>query len=162
MDVDGRKVNIVDFCKQAPPVDLDEQFPEAKSVAKADLDATLYKASPSMFRNAPVRFVLSVLLIAACGFGLLILLIWFLRCWGLKLIVDGRKTTLRKGILSKSITEVRHKDVRNVQISQSFLQRIFGVGKVGISSSGQGGLEIEIAGLPTPAKIKAIIDEHRE
>jgi uncharacterized membrane protein YdbT with pleckstrin-like domain len=52
-------------------------------------------------------------------------------------------------------------DVRNVQIYQSFGQRIFGVGSVAISSAGNEGIEIQVSGLPDPDKIKSIIDTHR-
>jgi hypothetical protein len=35
------------------------------------------------------------------------------------------------------------------------------VGSVGISSAGQGRIAIEVAGLPSPQRIKTIIDERR-
>ena len=48
-----------------------------------------------------------------------------------------------------------------VQIGQSALERLFGVGSVGISSAGQGRIAIEVAGLPSPQRIKTIIDDRR-
>jgi hypothetical protein len=35
------------------------------------------------------------------------------------------------------------------------------VGSVGISSAGQGRIAIEVAGLPSPQRIKTIIDDRR-
>ena len=68
---------------------------------------------------------------------------------------------MRRGILAKNVTEVWHQDVRNVQLDQTFLQRIFDVGKVGISSAGQAEIEITVNGIPDPDRVKELIDEHR-
>ena len=124
-------------------------------------EKVLYQANPSMFRNSPVGFALSLLL-CLVGIGFLILLIWWLDCKGTQLTITTRKSTLRKGILSKYTNEVFHTDVRNVQVSQSFLQRILDAGTVGISSAGQSGLEIEVTGLPSPAKARDLINSRRK
>jgi len=124
-------------------------------------ESILYQSHPSMFRNNPIGFILSILLIGAFGLGLLILLVWWLKVLGITLIVTDERVTLRKGILSKHTNEVYHTDIRNVQISQGLFQRMLGVGTIGISSAGHAGIEIQVAGLPKPQKIKDIIDQHR-
>ncbi len=123
-------------------------------------ERTLYDEHPSMFRNRPVEFVLTGLL-CLIGIGIVMFFVWWLKCKGTQLTVTTERTRLRKGILSKSVTEVWHQDVRNVQLSQSFFQRMFNVGWIGISSSGQSGLEIGVAGLPDPERVKQLIDQHR-
>jgi uncharacterized membrane protein YdbT with pleckstrin-like domain len=57
---------------------------------------------------------------------------------------------------------VLHSNVRNVQVGQNVFQRIFGVGKIGISSAGQSGVEIEVSGIRNPQKVSKLIDEHRQ
>ena len=57
--------------------------------------------------------------------------------------------------------EVYHTDVRNVQVSQSMLQRVFQVGKVGVATAGHGDVEIVVSGMPDPQKVKCIIDQYR-
>lgn len=114
-----------------------------------------------MFRNRPILFILFVLMILIYGVGLLFLLIWWIRDLGITLTVTDRRSTLRHGILSKSITEIWHKDVRNVVVSQSLFQRIFGVGMIGISSAGGIGVEIVAYGMPSPYKVKQIVDAGR-
>lgn len=125
-------------------------------------EVVLYEANPAMFGNHPIYFVLCVILIAAFGLGLIPLLVWWIQVKGTKLTVTNEQSTLRKGILSKNTNDVFHRNVRNIQIRQTFMQRMFDVGWVGISSAGQAGLEIEINGLPHPEKVKQIIDDHRE
>ena len=114
-----------------------------------------------MFRSNPLGFVISVLLIAAVGIGLLILGWWWLGTRAAELTITNKRTTQRTGLISKNTTEVLHRDVRNIQVSQSALQRIFGVGSLGISSSGQAGVEIQFSGVVDPDSVKALIDRHR-
>jgi len=126
----------------------------------ANEEETLYEQNPSMFRNRPVEFIVTVILCAVLV-GFVIFLVWWLRCKGTQLTVTTDRTRLRKGILSKSITEVWHQDVRNVQLNQTFPQRLLGVGSLGISSAGQAGLEISVAGIPDPEQVKDLIDQRR-
>ena len=107
----------------------------------------LYEEHPSMFRNRPVEFVVTCLLCLVLV-GFVMFFFWWLKCIGTKLTVSTKRTTLRRGILSKSVSEVWHEDVRNVQLDQTFFQRLFSVGTIGISSSGQSGLEISVSGIP--------------
>lgn len=113
-----------------------------------------------MFRNNPLGFIASVVL-AFVGVGLVILFMWWLNCLATTLTVTERRTSLRKGIFSKNIIDVYHSDIRNVQLNQGLLQRIFNVGTIFIASAGTGSYEIEVSGLPEPERIKGIIDKHR-
>ncbi len=126
-----------------------------------DSEETLLELHPAMFRSNPLGFVISVLLIAAVGIGLLILGWWWLETRGAELTITNKRTTQRTGLISKNTTEVLHRDVRNIQVSQSALQRIFGVGSLGISSAGQAGVEIQFSGVVDPDSVKALIDRHR-
>jgi uncharacterized membrane protein YdbT with pleckstrin-like domain len=120
----------------------------------------LYQASPSMFKNNPIGFILTLVL-CIVGIGLLILLIWWLRCKGQVLTITSEKVSKRTGILSKHTNDVYHEDIKNIQVRQSLFQRMFGVGALAIASAGTGGVEIAIAGIPDPNRIKEIIEEQR-
>jgi uncharacterized membrane protein YdbT with pleckstrin-like domain len=120
----------------------------------------LYEATPAMFRNHPFYFVLCILLCFVV-IGFVLLLVWWIQNQATRLTVTNEQTTLRRGILSKHTNDVFHSNVRNIQVRQSFIQRIFDVGWIGISSAGQAGLEIEVDGMPHPEKVKQIIDDHR-
>ncbi len=123
-------------------------------------EKTIYLDSPAMFRNHPLGFVLMVLL-SCVVVGIPFLLAWYIRARSTELTVTDRRTRLHRGWLSRSITEVWHRDVRNVQLTQTFFQRIFSTGRIGISSAAQSSIEIDVAGLRDPDKIKSIIDQHR-
>lgn len=136
----------------------------------ASAERVLYRASPAMFRQRPIWFMIWCGMLLAfvvpdywplSVLALLVLTLWWWRCKGQTITITNQRTTLRKGILAKSTSEVWHSDVRNVQLQQSFLQRIFNVGQLALSSSGQGDVEIEIAGIRQPVKAKTVIDQHR-
>ena len=139
-------------------------------------EVTLYEAHPSMFRNQPVWFILmlgltlagivlaftvNIWLLILTGVGLVMFLSWWIKCLATKLIVTNHGTTLEKGLLSKSVNELWHNDVRNVQVDQTFFQRILGVGTIGVSSGGQAGIEITVNGIPNPQKVHELIEEQR-
>jgi len=123
-------------------------------------ESVLYKDHPAMFRNRPVLFLVCCALIPF-GIGVLILIVWWIRCLATSLVITESRVTLRKGLLSKATNDVLIADIRNVKVSQSFLQRIFGVGTVAVSTSGQSDMEIEVHGVPAPDRIKSIINDRR-
>jgi hypothetical protein len=162
--------------------------PPAQTTADDEYEASgsevLYVGHPAMFRNRPILFsfgVLGILIglpalfsglskgdqeMALSGLGVsggvgLLMLYWWIKTLGTTLTVTGEKATLRLGLLSKHTSDVMLADVRNVQVSQGILQRLLGVGAVGISSAGQSGVEIAVAGIFDPEKVKALIERGR-
>lgn len=123
-------------------------------------EEVLYHEHPAMFGNRPILFVLCVILCVA-GIGLLIFAVWWFYCQGVLLQVTTHRSTLRRGILSRSISEVWHREVCNIKLEQTFLQRLCHVGTIGISSAGEPGFEILVGGMPHPERVKEVIDQYR-
>jgi hypothetical protein len=88
------------------------------------------------------------LLVIACVIGY-----WMLMSQFTTLTVTDDRTIYQEGIIARETSEVQHDDVRNIQLDQSFMQRLLKVGDVGISSSGQDDLEVIAKRLPNPAQI---------
>jgi hypothetical protein len=107
---------------------------------------------PSMLRAHPFLAIFTL--------GLGILPLW-LKYLGERIHITNKRTVLRQGLLSKRTTEVLHDHVRNIQVSQSFLNRVFDVGTLGISSSAQAGVEIIARHIPHPEEVKKTIDYYR-
>ena len=116
--------------------------------------------NPKMFRTHPLYFILTLLL-CFLGVGFIIMLVWWLMCKSERLILSEESIELQTGLLSKHQNEVFFSDIRNVLIKQSLCDRIFNVGYIGISSSGQDGIEIEIRCIYNPNAIRDFIYEHR-
>ena len=77
------------------------------------------------------------------------------------LTITDRRTTLTKGILSKSTNEVDHDDLRNVKCDQSLIERTLGYGDIALSSSGQDEMEIVIQDIPNPQQVLDVIRRYR-
>lgn len=126
----------------------------------ANGETILYEAHPAMLRSHPVAFVLCCIF-SLVLVGLFFLIPWYIRSRSTLLTVTSDQISLRTGWLSKNTNDVFIENVRNIQIKQTFWQRMFDVGYVGISSAGQSGIEIEADGLPKPEELKNIIDSQR-
>ena len=75
------------------------------------------------------------------------------------LTVTDRRSILQEGIVRRETSEVQHDDVRNLRLDQTFMQRMMNIGSVGISSSGQDGLEVIVNGISNPSRLISIIRE---
>lgn len=122
----------------------------------------LYSENPVMFKNNPIGFILAVLLIAAFGLGLLILLAWYVKTKALKLTVTEHDIVLEKGLLSKEHSEINIDSIRTIRIKQSFFNRIFGVGTIEIFTAGDNP-ELVAAGMPEPNRVRELVkNRHAE
>jgi len=146
----------------------------------ADVEKDVLVRHPAMFRNAPLPYLGFLALILggsiggwlaaavampvvaffgafAAAAGLVGLLGWWIQTLFRTLTVTNKRTIYREGIISRRTNEVQHDDVRNIQVDQDFLQRVFRVGRIAISSSGQDDLEIDVRGIPDPEGVAATI-----
>ncbi len=120
----------------------------------------LYSEHPAMFKNNPLGFILSLLLIPAFGIGLLIFLSWHLQNKASKLTVTENDILYEKGLLSKERCEINIDSIRTTKIKQSFFNRIFGVGTIEIFTAGDNP-EVIAKGMPDPNKIRELIKTHQ-
>lgn len=87
--------------------------------------------------------------------------VWKILTYSETLEITNKRSVLHLGIFRKSTSEVVHDNIRNVQVDQSFWNRIFNVGTLGISSSAQSGVEIEAKNIPKPHHVRKVIDLYR-
>ncbi len=86
---------------------------------------------------------------------------WMLCSRFTTLTVTDDRTIYREGIVSRETSEVQHDDVRNIQLNQSFGQRLLNVGGIAVSSSGQDDLEVVAQRIPRPERIIELIRENQ-
>ena len=166
------------------PASTPPKEPEPNRSAKPASPApeqVVLNSRPSMFRNRPLLFVLLVLMaligvfvsvvakieegrlvgLTIAGVTLFTLVVWYLQCLTTRLQITTKRSIVRRGILAKNTREVRHSDVRVLEVTQGLLQRLFDVGGVAVGSAGHGGVEIVVNGLAHPVRIKETIDKYR-
>lgn len=165
-------------------MDGDEEASDS-GLAREQGEETLLVVHPVVFRRRPLGTLIIILVWIATGFlfvqsrstdrasvagwlalavvvcSLLVIAYWYLISAATRLTVTDNRTIFRQGIIQRATSEVQHDDVRNIQIEQKFLQRLVGVGDIGISSSGQDDLEIVAEALPDPGGIVRLIRENQ-
>lgn len=115
-----------------------------------------YDANPAMFRNHPLGFVGAVLLIAAFGLGILILLYWYIKVRSVRLTITGDALHLSRGIFSKEQVDIDVREIRTVHVRQTFWQRVFGVGMIELYTTGDEP-ELSQDGMPDPNRLRDYI-----
>lgn len=94
--------------------------------------------------------------------GAIVMGIWFLKTMSACLDVTTKRTTENHGLFSRATSEVLHDNIRNIAVKQSFVDRVFNVGVIEISSSGQSGVEITMKNIRDPHGVRETIDKYRE
>ncbi len=106
----------------------------------------------------PVWFWSSIALVAI---SIVAMFAWWVETRFSSLRVTNQRSVLQSGLIARETSEVRHDDVRNMQIDQSVFQRVLGVGTIAISSSGQDDFEIVAKGMPHPELLAKTIREYQ-
>lgn len=75
--------------------------------------------------------------------------------------VTERRVISIEGLISRNTSEVEIKDIRNIQISQSLMERLFRIGTVKIGTAGTAGVEIVLRGVPNPMRVRDVVREQR-
>lgn len=127
----------------------------------------LLKIHPSFLFGRPLLLIIFFFMCAnpnpqGRAGGITFLIIYFLICRSTTLIISNTRTTLLSQFLFTKSTEVRHEDIRNIQVSQGPFQRIFGSGRIAISSAARNEVEIKIGALARISKVKKLVDEMRD
>ena len=126
-------------------------------------DLILYDSNPSMWRQAPFTFAFFVLLIPVFGLGVILLAVWWVQTLATELTLTENVITLRRGILSKSVNQIRLADVREILVEQTWFQRIMNAGRIEISSAATSDeADIVVTGMPDPEQVRIIINRHRK
>ena len=85
---------------------------------------------------------------------------WIKRSSVVLRVYHGR-VTLRRGILSKCERELFMRDIRSIDIDQTFMGRIVNIGDLAISSAASADATEHVEGVPDPQAIRDLIIAHR-
>jgi len=107
-----------------------------------------------------LRFVSYGCVLAALALVLLILYRHFAWCF----TIDADTIESRRGVIGRTVQSIRIEDLRNINVRQSLVGRMLGVGSVEFSTAGGSGIEVVFFGIEDPLQLKANVqqlqDEH--
>jgi membrane protein YdbS with pleckstrin-like domain len=138
---------------------------------------------PAMFRSRPLSCLLLWLLLlggviggivllgvnplvgaVAIGVGVVsagVLASWYLLRFENRLEITNKRIIATRGLFSRTTSEVPHEKIQNIQVTQTFSQRLMKVGTIGISSAGQSDIEIVFPDASDPYRVREVIDAYR-
>ena len=70
--------------------------------------------------------------------------------------INGETIESREGLIARKVKSIRIQDLRNINVNQSLVERILGVGDVEFSSAGGSGIEVVFRGVDKPLEVKAM------
>jgi len=68
--------------------------------------------------------------------------------------LDEKNIESRRGIIARNLQSIRIQDLRNVNVRQSIMQRLLGIGDVEFSTAAGGGIEVNFFGVDDPVGVK--------
>ncbi len=85
---------------------------------------------------------------------LLLALVMIFRHYAWRFTVERGTIESRRGYIAREIKSVRVEDVRNINVTQTFMQRLLGIGNVEFSSSGTAGIEVIFEDVADPLSVR--------
>lgn len=85
---------------------------------------------------------------------------WYRRA-SLVLRVFPNRITIERGVFSKCYQDYLPRDIRSVDVDQSFLARLVGIGDITVSTSATAEASEKIEGIPDPKGIRELILRQR-
>jgi uncharacterized membrane protein YdbT with pleckstrin-like domain len=157
-----------------------------RGMSMSNENRTAYDAHPAMFRNHPLGYLIVLLLIilpvvalvlfreqianmgdfppalllAATGFGILIMFYWYLKTRATRLRIIGDEVHLEEGLLSKHHVDLHVGQIRAVRVFQGLLNRAFRVGRIEIFTTGDQP-EFVVGGMPNPHRVRDLVRNTR-
>lgn len=93
---------------------------------------------------------------AAAALALYFLLLMFYRHLAWRYLIDEQNIESYQGVLARRVHSIRIGDLRNVNVNQSVMQRLLGVGDVEFSSAAGGDVEVVFFGVADPMQVKEL------
>jgi uncharacterized membrane protein YdbT with pleckstrin-like domain len=104
-----------------------------------------------LYASAQVTRLL-VIAFAALAFYLAGLVVYRRYAW--RYTVDAERIESTHGLIARSVRSIRVRDLRNINVRQSLMQRLLNVGDVEFSSAGGDEIEVTFFGVPDPIGLK--------
>lgn len=115
------------------------------------------------FATAIVMYIKEIKLwpIVAAALGVVILIRVFFKRLSFTYTVTKDCVRSRNGLIARNESEIRITDIREVGVTQSIGQRIFGVGSVYFASADTGDVEVTFDGVSDPHEVRNYVNKIR-
>ena len=94
---------------------------------------------------------------AAGALALYFVLLMLYRHLAWRYLIDDLNIESYQGVLARHVHSIRVEDLRNVNVRQSVMQRLLGVGDVEFSSAAAADVEVVFFGVADPMRVKELV-----
>ena len=115
--------------------------------------------APSTVAGVDVPDVVALLGLLVALAGLLAGLVTYLRYDAITYLLTTEEVYVKRGLYSRSVTNLRLDRVQDCGFEQSTLQRLLGYGDVYVSTAGRSGVELVFEDVPRPSEVNSIVTE---
>lgn len=124
-----------------------------------DDEEVLWQGQPRVKSILPA-VVIGVPLIAAFGFGLLIIAGAYLSVKNTYFVVTDQGLYRKSGVLSRNVQKIGFDKVQNISFSQGVFGSYFDYGNIEISTAGGQGVEMRFNSIDNPREVEKIVNNH--
>ncbi|WP_435076529.1 PH domain-containing protein [Halococcus sp. AFM35] len=81
----------------------------------------------------------------------------YLSRWSTRYVFTTRAVYEKRGLLSRTVTQVRFDRVQNTAFEQSLVERSLSYGDIEIYTAGTGGVNLSLGDVPDPKRVNALV-----
>lgn len=87
-----------------------------------------------------------------------VLVLVALKRFSWKFTLDNTRVSRHYGLISRNQQSVRIRDLRSIELDQSILQRLLGIGDLAFYSAGSDSAEVRFSGIRDPARWRDVVN----
>lgn len=89
--------------------------------------------------------------------GLLLATWAYLAHWSTRYVFTTKAVYEKKGLLSRTVTQVRFDRVQNTSFDQSAIERMLSYGDISVYTAGTGGVNLSLRDVPDPKRLNSLV-----
>jgi uncharacterized membrane protein YdbT with pleckstrin-like domain len=128
-------------------------------------EKTIFKGTPSQLTNLGY-YLLCLIFLPAFGLGLIMFIVRYLKTSHTKIEITNERVVTQTGVLSRITNEIELYRVKDIQLSEPFLLRMFGLSNLVLVTSDKSTPFINIKGVKDGNKlrkeIRTFVEERRD
>jgi uncharacterized membrane protein YdbT with pleckstrin-like domain len=108
-------------------------------------------------RDVSLALIPSWLALVLVPIGALVAAWAYLSRWSTRYVFTTKAVYEKRGLLSRTVTQVRFDRVQNTAFEQSLVERSLSYGDIDVYTAGTGGVNLSLRDVPDPKRVKALV-----
>lgn len=110
-----------------------------------------------LYRDISIPLVPQWPALALVPIGMAVAAWVYLSRWSTRYVFTTRAVYEKRGLLSRTVTQVRFDRVQNTAFEQSLVERSLSYGDIAIYTAGTGGVNLSLRDVPDPKRVNALV-----